>query len=151
MLKIKCKTCSQLFESFENILYEIEECEHEECPLDTQSVPEKKPKKLQRKKAVLEDDEILPGLSFCPGCRALPGHIHDDGCDQERCSGCGELAVACAWDNDNVCEVSAQEHDKYFARWTGLASGISECRMLGIDLVAFKKMGYGKIFFVKPI
>lgn len=40
-------------------------------------------------------------------------------------------------------------HDKDFAKWTGFFPGSAESNLLGIDLNAFHRQGYAKIFFVK--
>lgn len=78
-------------------------------------------------------------LKNCPDCDAEPGTPHQDGCDIERCSGCGGQKITCG------CE---RKHDKFFARWTGIFPGKAEAMFLGIDLNTFFEK-YEKIFFRK--
>jgi hypothetical protein len=77
-------------------------------------------------------------LIDCHDCGAKPGKIHKDGCDVERCSVCGGQRLTC----------DCKEHDKQFARWTGIWPGLAEADFLGLDLNSFEK--YSDIFFVKP-
>lgn len=102
-------------------------------------------------------------LTNCPDCGAKPGETHMPGCDCERCSVCGKQKIQCH------CE----GHDPFFARWTGLWPGVTECVALGMfakwpgkddkwekcgpndpeggpDLNTFYSSGLYKKFFVKP-
>ena len=81
-------------------------------------------------------------LTDCPDCGVKPGQPHDAGCDVERCSVCGEQYFCCDDHRD--------EHDKMFARWTGIWPGLAEAKYLGIDLNQFHQQGLYKVFFVKP-
>ena len=85
--------------------------------------------------------KVLLGLRLCPDCAVAPGHVHSDNCDVERCSACGGQRLSCC------CE---GEHDKAFARWTGIWPGKAEAKLLGCDLNEFYTKGYDKVFFVKP-
>ena len=78
-------------------------------------------------------------LTDCHDCGAKPGEIHKDGCDVERCSVCGGQRLQC----------SCKNHDKAFARWTGIWPGDAEAMYLDVGLNAFS-VRYGKLFFVKP-
>ena len=79
-------------------------------------------------------------LRDCPDCGTAPGQIHSDNCDVERCTGCGGQRLGCDCEN----------HDKVFARWTGIWPGYAEAYLLGIDLNTLYMKGYEKYFFVKP-
>lgn len=83
---------------------------------------------------------MLHGLKTCHDCGAEPGQIHLDHCDTERCSVCGGQRLQCDCEN----------HDKQFARWTGMWPGEAEANLLGLDLNEFSIQGYSKIFFIKP-
>jgi hypothetical protein len=83
-------------------------------------------------------------LRNCHDCGAKPGEIHMDGCDTERCSVCGSQRLQC--DGDPECD----EHDKAFARWTGIWPGYAECQLLGLTLNDLYDHNLYKIFFVKP-
>jgi hypothetical protein len=96
----------------------------------------------QHGKAVIAFKELamLKGLQNCGDCGVKPGHIHQDNCDIEICSVCGGQRLGC----------HCAGHDKAFARWTGIWPGKTEADFLGIDLNEFDRLGYGRIFFVKP-
>lgn len=79
-------------------------------------------------------------ITDCHDCGAKPGQPHQDGCDTERCSVCGEQKIQC----------HCKGHDKAFARWTGLWPGYAEAASLGIDLNEFHRKRYNEIFFIKP-
>ncbi|HCY77730.1 MAG TPA: hypothetical protein DHV28_17600 [Ignavibacteriales bacterium] len=83
---------------------------------------------------------MLPGLKICHDCGAKPGEIHKENCDVERCSVCGGQRLTC----------DCEGHDKEFARWTGLWPGEAEATLLGIDLNELARIGYERIFFIKP-
>lgn len=79
-------------------------------------------------------------LRDCPDCAAKPGQRHKTGCDVERCSVCGGQRLSCG----------CPGHDSAFARWTGNWPGEAEAQLLGTDLNGIHKLGYHKVFFVKP-
>ncbi len=81
-----------------------------------------------------EPERLIP----CHDCGALPGKIHKDNCDTERCSVCGGQRLQC----------DCKKHDKKFARWTGLWPGKAEAELLGMDLNEFEQ--FKEVFFVKP-
>jgi len=89
----------------------------------------------------LTDTIKINKLKPCHDCSVEPGQPHLDWCDVERCSVCGGQLIQCG----------CYEHDKIFARWTGIWPGKIEAQYLGIDLNEFYKQGYHKIFFVKPV
>lgn len=78
-------------------------------------------------------------LRNCHDCGAKPGGIHKDGCDTERCSSCGGQRLQC----------ECPDHDKQFARWTGIWPGKAEAEYLGCDLNEFERK-YRDVFFKKP-
>jgi hypothetical protein len=82
----------------------------------------------------------VPVSRNCPDCGVRPGEIHKGNCDVERCSSCGGQFIGCG------CE----DHDRFFARWTGFWPGSLEADALGVDLNEFIRRGYGTLFFVKP-
>lgn len=101
-------------------------------------------------------------LRDCPDCGVQPGKVHLDCCDVERCSFCGHQRLGC----------DCKNHDRKFARWTGVWPGEAEAAILGLfckwikgkgwvkckkndpkarpDLNAFESKGYEKYFFIKP-
>jgi hypothetical protein len=80
-------------------------------------------------------------LKNCHDCGVVPGDLHGENCDVERCSVCGDQYFICG------CE----GHDKLFARWTGIWPGQAEAEYLGTDLNGFYEKGYHKMFFIKPV
>ncbi len=66
-------------------------------------------------------------LTNCHDCSARPGQKHQEGCDVERCSVCGEQRLGC----------DCKGHDKEFAKWTGIWPGMAEANYLGIGLNDF--------------
>lgn len=82
----------------------------------------------------------MKGLANCYDCGVSPGQPHEQNCDVERCSVCGLQLLMCGCDR----------HDRVFSRWTGLWPGEAESKALGIDLNTFYKLGYYRVFFVKP-
>ncbi len=79
-------------------------------------------------------------LRDCHDCAARPGEIHMDGCDVERCSVCGGQRLQCG----------CKDHDKAFARWTGIWPGKAEADFLGMDLNQLYSNDVYKLFYVKP-
>ena len=79
-------------------------------------------------------------LKSCHDCGAVPGEIHSENCDVERCSVCGGQRLQC---DVNDCK----DHDKQFAKWTGIWPGKAEADYLGLDLNEFQKLAL--IFFIK--
>ena len=79
-------------------------------------------------------------LENCHDCNAKPGKVHMTGCDTEHCSVCGDQWIGCGHKN----------HDKLFARWTGLWPGFAEAQVLGMDLNEFYSSGNYKYFLIKP-
>jgi hypothetical protein len=121
----------------------------------------------QQVKDFLEKLGMLSVLKNCHDCGAQPGEVHKDNCDVERCSVCGNQYIQCG----------CPEHDRAFARWTGLWPGYAEMLALGKvshmerdikfipltggesttiphhyspDLNGMYAEGLHKIFFVKP-
>ena len=80
-------------------------------------------------------------LPACPDCGVRAGQPHNDGCDVEICSVCGDQRMCCDCDG----------HDKYFAKWTGIWPGRAEAEFLGIDLNLLYTSGLARIFLVKEI
>lgn len=80
-------------------------------------------------------------LTDCHDCSAKPGETHKDGCDVERCSVCGGQRLQC------LGEKECENHDKDFARWSGIWPGKAEADYLGIGLNDMED--YNKIFFIK--
>jgi len=79
-------------------------------------------------------------LRNCHDCGAMPGEEHGENCDTERCSVCGGQRLCC---DPEECK----DHDKKFARWTGIWPGKAEAEYLGIDLNMFER--FAPIFFIK--
>lgn len=80
-------------------------------------------------------------LPDCPGCNVKPGQPHREGCDIERCSGCGLQRI-------NYCHEDI--HDPLFARWTGIWPTDAEAKAVGVDLNEFIMQGYHLVMAVKP-
>jgi hypothetical protein len=76
----------------------------------------------------------------CPDCDVAPGQCHQDGCDVEFCSVCGNQRLQC----------SCANHDPQFARWSGWWPGLLEADALGIDLNEFHEQRYAEKLFIKP-
>ncbi len=83
---------------------------------------------------------IKEKLRNCHDCGAKPGECHVTGCDTEHCSVCGEQWIGCGHKN----------HDKFFARWTGLWPGDAEATMLGMGLNEFYSSKNCRFFMIKP-
>ena len=80
-------------------------------------------------------------LKNCHDCNAKPGEPHKDGCDTEVCSVCGGQRIQCEpWE--------CVDHDKVFARWSGIWPGKAEAEYMGLTLNDMHK--YRKEFFIKP-
>ena len=86
------------------------------------------------------EDVMTNEIRNCPDCNALPGQIHMDNCDVERCSVCGGQRFL------DDCE----NHNKAFARWTGIWPGAAEASYLGINLNDLYKQGIEQYLFVEP-
>jgi hypothetical protein len=63
----------------------------------------------------------------CPDCGVAPGRPHVEGCDIERCSGCGEQRLSCGCFETGWHD----KHDPSFSRWTGFMPGDLEALALG--------------------
>lgn len=83
-------------------------------------------------------------IKKCPDCQVDPGQPHENGCDVEHCSVCGGQRLIC--DGDEECI----EHDKQFARWTGIWPAAAEAEYLKMDLNDFYRFRLHRIFHVKP-
>lgn len=91
----------------------------------------------------MNQPRYCPTVRNCPDCGVAAGAIHQDGCDVERCSGCGLQRIG--------CEIHLHRgHDRAFARWSGWWPGELESQALGIDLNEFHIQNWHKILFVKP-
>ena len=66
-------------------------------------------------------------MKNCHDCGAKPGEIHQENCDVERCSVCGNQRLQC----------DCEGHDPAFSRWSGFWPGSLESDALGIDLNEF--------------
>lgn len=86
--------------------------------------------------------KIIP-LTNCPTCHVPPSTIHLDNCPTERCSECGEQYITCN------C-ITRSDHDKQFARWTGISPCEAEAKYLNTNVEELHKLGMTKIFDVKP-
>lgn len=84
-------------------------------------------------------DLAVRKVTNCHDCGVAPGMPHKDGCDVEMCSVCGGQRLQC----------DCKNHDKEFARWTGIWPGKAEADYLGVDLNEFG-VRFGNIFFIKP-
>ena len=92
----------------------------------------------------------------CTDCQVLPGSIHKDGCDVERCRICGGQAISCdciyifhGLDADTMeashpdiyrngpTEQMSRAFDEYVDKfggrlpWTGVWPGVAECQEFG--------------------
>ncbi len=66
----------------------------------------------------------------CPDCGVGVGDTHFDGCDVERCPGCGGQLLMCGLD----CTPDDKEQERLWEKrsvWTGLWPGVAECREFG--------------------
>ena len=88
----------------------------------------------------MSDNGFKNVLRDCPDCGAEPGKQHEQGCDVERCSVCGNQKIGC----------NCKGHDSLFARWTGIWPGLAESMNLGLDLNRFYTTGLYTAFFIKP-
>jgi hypothetical protein len=75
----------------------------------------------------LRERGLLRQPKTCPDCGVEPGRPHVEGCDIERCSGCGEQRLSCG------CFETGQQdiHDPGFSRWTGFWPGELEALAMG--------------------
>jgi hypothetical protein len=60
----------------------------------------------------------------CHDCGARPGQLHKEGCDVERCPGCGFQRITCGCTDDDIRGLPRQA-------WTGEWPGWAECREFG--------------------
>jgi hypothetical protein len=115
-------------------------------------------------KDLLKAHGLLRAPANCGACGVRPGQPHQPGCQIERCSFCGGQLLVCGCD----------QHDEFFARWTGFYPGTLECIALGLlttwspdperpipadslltgapsaDMNRFYQEGWHRLFFVKP-
>jgi hypothetical protein len=75
----------------------------------------------------LRERGLLREPKTCPDCGVEPGHPHVEGCDIERCSGCGEQRLSCGCFETGLHD----RHDPSFSRWTGFWPGELEALALG--------------------
>ncbi len=83
------------------------------------------------------NEKMKNKLIDCHDCGAKPGQQHAEGCDVERCSVCGGQRLQC----------DCGEHDKDFAKWTGIWPGQAEADYLGLGLNDMEE--YRDIFYIK--
>lgn len=94
--------------------------------------------------------EFNEKIRNCHDCGAKPGEQHMDGCDTERCSGCGGQRLSCNCVDENDIELGCKDHDKEYSRWTGYWPGWIESEILGLNnLNDLYSLGYNNIFFKK--
>lgn len=62
----------------------------------------------------------------CHDCGAWPGEEHDNGCDVERCRGCGRQRISCS---DQECQATEEKLGRL--KWTGEWPGKAEAREFG--------------------
>ena len=91
----------------------------------------------------------LESLPQCPFCHVNPGQPHQIGCRIERCSVCGEKRYRCCEDKPSSRLDTHPEHDRAFARWTGIIPGDLETNYMSMSEEEFEPK-FGRIFFVKP-
>lgn len=61
----------------------------------------------------------------CGDCQVPPGFLHQSGCDQEQCSGCGRQAIGCECLRSDVEALPRLP-------WDGFSSGVRDCQKLGL-------------------
>lgn len=64
----------------------------------------------------------------CPDCAVAIGEPHEDGCDVQRCSGCGGQRLSCGCGHADAPD----DHDPLASVWTGEWPGVEECRRYGL-------------------
>jgi ADP-ribose pyrophosphatase len=64
-------------------------------------------------------------LTRCPGCAAVTGQLHEEGCDHAHCPRCGWQRISCDCEDEAV---SAQDWDSV---WAGQPKGERECQEWG--------------------
>lgn len=66
-------------------------------------------KKIYKRIPVSNEDVQYSKSGRCPDCGATAGHLHHEGCDNERCPKCGGQLLSCSCNDEGPSFIGTKE------------------------------------------